>query len=180
MYEPLKDKDVLFVGAHPMAGREFSGFEYSLDNLFDNASFIVTPFDDTPAHIIEFIKYFAQKLQFSKVVVTTPKEHDKVIAFTSQLAHIVSNAYIKSPSAKQQSGFSAGSFQDLTRVAKLDENMWTDLFMLNKGALLFEIDTIIENLKEYREAIEKNDNNSLKQLLKDGRILKEESLNNSK
>lgn len=178
VYKPLKDKGVLFVGAHPMAGREFSGFEYSLDNLFDNASFIVTPFEDTPAHITEFIKYFAQKLQFGKIVVTTPEEHDRVIAFTSQLAHVVSNAYMKSPSAKQESGFSAGSFQDLTRVAKLDENMWTDLFMLNKKALLFEIDTIIEKLQEYKRAMENDNSEELKQLLREGRLLKEESLKN--
>lgn len=180
VYNPLKQKGVIFVGAHPMAGREFSGFEYSLDNLFDNASFIVTEFDDTPAHITEFIKYFALKLQFKKVVVTTPTEHDRVIAFTSQLAHIVSNAYIKSPSMKQQSGFSAGSYEDLTRVAKLDENMWTDLFMLNKDALLFEIDTIIKKISEYKVALENSDSENLRQLLKEGRVLKEESIKKNK
>lgn len=174
--QPLSEQGVIFVGCHPMAGREFSGFAYSLDNLFDRASFIITPPPNTPAHITEFIKYFAQKLQFLKVVVSTPEEHDRVIAFTSQLAHVVSNAYIKSPSLQQQSGFSAGSFLDLTRVAKLNEDMWTDLFMMNKQPLIYEIDTIIEKLTEYKSAMLKDDNAQLKALLKEGRILKEESL----
>jgi prephenate dehydrogenase len=176
--EPLAQQGVLFVGCHPMAGREFSGFAYSLDNLFDNASFIMTPPPETPAHIIEFFKYFAQKLQFGKIVVSTPEEHDRVIAFTSQLAHVVSNAYIKSPSLEQEAGFSAGSFLDLTRVAKLNEDMWTDLFLMNRKALLFELDTIIEKLGEYRDAMEQDDGERLKQLLRDGRIRKEKSAAN--
>lgn len=176
--EPLAEQGVVFVGCHPMAGREFSGFAYSLDSLYENASFIITPGERTPAHITEFIKYFAQKLQFKKVVISTPEEHDRVIAFTSQLAHVVSNAYIKSPSLQQQSGFSAGSFLDLTRVAKLNEFMWTDLFMMNKGPLIYEIDTIIEKLSEYKQAMLENDSKRLQELLKEGRILKEESLKN--
>lgn len=174
--KPLAEQGVLFVGCHPMAGREFSGFAYSLDNLYEHASFIITPQDNTPAHIIEFIKYFAQKLQFEKVVVSTPEEHDRVIAFTSQLAHVVSNAYIKSPSLQQQAGFSAGSFLDLTRVAKLNEDMWTSLFMMNKGPLIYEIDTIIEKLTEYKDAMLDGDSERLRTLLREGRILKEESL----
>lgn len=173
---PLDQAGVQFVGCHPMAGREFSGFAYSLDNLFDHASFIITPQPDTPAHIIEFFKYFAQKLQFGKIVVSTPEEHDRVIAFTSQLAHVVSNAYIKSPSLQKESGFSAGSFLDLTRVAKLNENMWTDLFIMNRDPLLFELDTILEKLGQYRDAIADGDDLRLKELLREGRILKEESL----
>lgn len=174
--EPLRTHDVVFVGCHPMAGREFSGFAHSVDSLYENASFIITPQPDTPAHITEFIKYFAQKLQFKKVVVTTAEEHDRVIAFTSQLAHVVSNAYIKSPSLQQEAGFSAGSFLDLTRVAKLNASMWCDLFMLNQGPLIAEIDTIIEHLQQYKTAMLANDREKLRQLLHDGSMLKEESL----
>lgn len=173
---PLSEQGVIFVGAHPMAGREFSGFAYSLDCLYEDASFIITPDETTPAHTVEFITYFAKKLQFGKVVISTPQEHDRVIAFTSQLAHIVSNAYIKSPSLQQQSGFSAGSFLDLTRVAKLNEDMWTSLFLMNQQPLLFEIDTIIKKLQEYRQAIAQDDAQTLHDLLKEGRILKENSL----
>ena len=169
----LRARDVTFIGVHPMAGREFSGFEYSLDNLFDDASFIMTPLPDTPKEEIHIIEDLANAMHFKKVVKATPEEHDRIIAFTSQLAHVVSNAYIKSPTHQEQLGFSAGSFQDLTRVAKLNENMWTPLFIMNKDALCFEIDYIMDRLKEYRDAIMTENNEVLHDLLRDGRILKE-------
>ena len=176
VHPPLQEKDVIFIGAHPMAGREFSGFEYATADLFANASFVMTPHEDTPIHAVFVVSMLAEQLKFSKVVKSTPEEHDKIIAFTSQLAHIVSNAYVKSPSLELQKGFSAGSFGDLTRVARLNEDMWSSLFTLNKDALLFELDTIINNLGEYKHALENNDADTLRKLLKDGRILKEKSL----
>ncbi len=169
----LAEYDVTFVGTHPMAGREFSGYEYSQDNLFDNASFIVTTSEFVSEAKLNFIVDFGYAVHFKKVVTTTPMEHDRIIAFTSQLAHVVSNAYIKSPTHQEQLGFSAGSFQDLTRVAKLNETMWTPLFMLNKEPLCFEIGYIIDRLTEYKNAIENDDYDTLKLLLRDGRILKE-------
>jgi prephenate dehydrogenase len=175
--EPLfSEYGVHFVGCHPMAGREFSGFDYSLDNLFDQASFIITPTEQTDPSVCQQVKSFAEELGFPKVVFASTQEHDRIIAFTSQLAHVVSNAYVKSPSLQNESGFSAGSFLDLTRVAKLNENMWTDLFLMNREALLFELDTIIHHLTEYRDAIDQQNHNTLKQLLRDGRILKEQSI----
>ena len=171
----LEDQDVTFIGAHPMAGREFSGFEYSLDNLFDEASFIITPTNSVPQAKLNLLEDFAYSIHFKKVVFASPEEHDQIIAFTSQLAHVVSNAYIKSPTHQKQLGFSAGSFQDLTRVAKLNEVMWTPLFMLNKEPLCFEIDYIIYRLTEYRNAMQSGDSDRLCELLKDGRILKEET-----
>lgn len=173
---PLADRGVHFVGTHPMAGREFSGFQYSTDNLFDNASFIITPISETQDKSVNFVSDFAKSLRFQRVVISTPQEHDQIIAFTSQLAHVVSNAYVKSPSLLKQSGFSAGSFQDLTRVAKLNEAMWSSLFLLNREALLFELDTLIAHLKEYREALDTGDERKLTELLRDGRLLKEQSL----
>ena len=169
----LAQNDVTFIGVHPMAGREFSGFEYSLDNLFDEASFIITPSSDVSQTKINLLEDFAYAIHFKKVVIASPEEHDQIIAFTSQLAHVVSNAYIKSPTHQKQLGFSAGSFQDLTRVAKLNDDRWTPLFMLNKEPLCFEIDYIIARLTEYRDAMINGDNERLKQLLRDGRILKE-------
>ncbi len=169
----LEKYGVTFIGTHPMAGREFSGFEYSLDNLFDEASFIITPSESVPQAKLNLLEDLIYAIHFKKVVFATPEEHDQIIAFTSQLAHVVSNAYIKSPTHQKQLGFSAGSFQDLTRVAKLNEVMWTPLFMLNKNPLLFEIDYIINSLTEYRNALADGDNEKLKSLLKDGRILKE-------
>ncbi|MDE5859832.1 MAG: prephenate dehydrogenase [Oscillospiraceae bacterium] len=171
----LESRGVTFIGAHPMAGREFSGFEYSLDNLFDEASFIITPSPDIPQAKLNLLEDLAYSIHFKKVVFSTPEEHDRIIAFTSQLAHIVSNAYIKSPTHSRQLGFSAGSFQDLTRVAKLNEVMWTPLFMLNKGPLCDEINCIIEKLTEYRDAMENGDSERLSELLKEGRMLKEET-----
>ena len=171
----LEERNVTFIGTHPMAGREFSGFEYSLDNLFDEASFIITPSDSVPQAKCNLLKDLAYNIHFKKVVFATPEEHDQIISFTSQLAHVVSNAYIKSPTHQKQLGFSAGSFQDLTRVARLNEIMWTPLFMLNKGPLCDEIDCIIEKLTEYRDAMQSGDSERLKELLKEGRILKEET-----
>lgn len=174
----LNGKNVSFVGCHPMAGREFSGFEYSVDNLFEKASFIMTPTEKTSRKAVEFVGAFAKKIGFAKVVISNCEEHDRVIAFTSQLAHVVSNAYIKSPSLLKQAGFSAGSFKDLTRVAKLNENMWTELFLMNREPLLFEIENIIKSLEEYKKALADNNASVLKDLLKNGRELKEQSIAN--
>ncbi len=169
----LEEKEVLFVGVHPMAGREFSGFDYATDSLFDNSSFIITPTEKTPQIAVDLLSTLAGSIGFGKAVVTTPEKHDQVIAYTSQLAHVVSNAYVKSPSVNDYNGFSAGSFMDLTRVAKLNENMWTELFMCNKEALLFEINHILSSITQYRDAIQSEDREKLRALLKDGRILKE-------
>lgn len=169
----LSEHNVLFVGTHPMAGREFSGFDYSTDDLFDNASFIITPSETTPQIAIDLLSTLAGSIGFSKAVISTPEKHDQVIAYTSQLAHIVSNAYVKSPSVLEFNGFSAGSFMDLTRVAKLNEDMWTSLFMCNKEALLNELNQIIKSISEYRDAISTDNYELLHELLKNGRILKE-------
>ncbi|MCM1299343.1 MAG: prephenate dehydrogenase [Firmicutes bacterium] len=169
----LEERGVIFVGAHPMAGREFSGFEYSTDTLFDNASFIITPTEKTPSIATNLLSTLAGSIGFGNVVIASPEKHDQIIAYTSQLAHVVSNAYVKSPSVSDFNGFSAGSFMDLTRVAKLNEDMWTDLFMCNKQALLTEIDQILKNITEYRSALAENDSDRLRSLLRDGRILKE-------
>ncbi|WP_124100928.1 prephenate dehydrogenase [Ruminococcus sp. Marseille-P6503] len=169
----LADEGVRFLGCHPMAGREFSGFAYSVDNLFEKASFIMTPTDNTPMSAVKEISKLAYNIGFAKCVVSSPEEHDEVIAFTSQLAHVVSSAYIKSPSLMKQAGFSAGSFKDLTRVAKLNEDMWTTLFIMNKKPLVSEISHIIKCLEDYRDAIDGEDYQRLSSLLKEGRELKE-------
>lgn len=162
-----------FVGCHPMAGREFSGFDYSVDDLFENASFIITKTDKTDENSIDEIAALAGELGFGRVVVTTPEVHDSTIAYTSQLAHIVSSAYVKSPTLKNESGFSAGSFRDLTRVAYLNADMWTDIFMQNRQPLIYEIDTIIKNLTNYSQVLKNADRSGLHALLKEGSELKE-------
>ena len=175
----LGEYGVSFLGCHPMAGREFSGFDYAVDNLFDRASFIITQTERTPTKIVATVGNLAYEIGFRRVTVSTPEEHDRIIAFTSQLAHIVSSAYVKSPTLTKQSGFSAGSFKDLTRVAKLNEDMWTSLFLLNKKPLVTEISCIIDRLSEYKEALESENAERLHDLLKDGRELKELSNNMS-
>ncbi|SDA12222.1 prephenate dehydrogenase [Ruminococcus sp. YE71] len=175
--QPLADEGVRFLGCHPMAGREFSGFAYSLDNLFEKASFIMTPTDNTPISAVKEVSAFAYKIGFAKCVVSSPSEHDEIIAFTSQLAHVVSSAYIKSPTLDKKSGFSAGSFKDLTRVAKLNADMWTVLFEMNSKALTNELDSIISALTDYRDSIKAHDSERLHQLLEEGTRLKEKSNN---
>lgn len=170
---PLNRLGVRFVGCHPMAGREFSGFDYARADLFDGASFILTPDEHTDPSAVAELEAFARSIGFGQTVTASPEEHDRIIAATSQLAHVVSNAYMKSPTLQKEAGFSAGSYLDLTRVAKLNEEMWTSLFLLNREALLYEVDTIMEHLSQYRDALNRQDAPGLRELLKEGRLLKE-------
>lgn len=170
------EKGLEYIGVHPMAGREVGGYINSTSELFVNANFIIVPFEDSSAEKIDVLKTFAKQLKVGKIIVTSPDSHDKMIAYTSQLAHIVSSAYVKSPELELECGFSGGSFQDMTRIATMNESMWTDLFMKNRDNLKFELETLISNLKKYSEALEDNDSEKMKELIKDGRILKEENL----
>lgn len=174
LYETSKENGFIFVGAHPMAGLHLSGFEHSTAKIFNNSSMILTPYEDTPWGYINTIKELFLKIGFTNIQMSTPGEHDKIIAFTSQLAHIVSNAYVKSPNALIHKGFSAGSYKDLTRVAYLNENMWSELFLENRDNLINEIDSIVNNLVQYKEAMENNDRERLEELLRDGKLLKEQ------
>ena len=173
MWRVAGENGFKFIGAHPMAGRHLSGFEYSLVNLFDDASMIVIPPADIEIGELEALKKLFTDMGFSNIQYSTPEEHDRIIAFTSQLAHVVSNAYVKSPNAKVHAGFSAGSYKDLTRVAKLNETMWTELFLENSDNLANEIDTIIANLQQYSDAIRAGDADTLRELLRVGRECKE-------
>lgn len=173
LFETAQQNGFTFIGAHPMAGLHFSGFEYSEVNMFSDASMIVVPPKNVDIRELERIKALFLKIGFTNIQISTPEEHDKIISYTSQLAHIVSNAYVKSPEAEVHNGFSAGSYKDLTRVAKLNEVMWTELFLENEDNLVKEVDGIIENLKKYSEALKANDAAALKELLKDGRERKE-------
>lgn len=152
--------DLYFVGAHPMAGREFSGIDHSTKNLFDRASLILVPVN-LPLAGLAKMKEEALKIGFGDVVFTTAEEHDRIIAFTSQLAHVVSSAYVRSPSAEEHRGFSAGSYRDLTRVARLNPEMWTQLMLEDRDFLSEEIDGLIERLKEYSDALKANDRAAL-------------------
>ena len=165
-----------YVGIHPMAGKEFGGYYNSTADLFIKANFIVAPFDDSSEKDIELLTNVAKEIGAGKIVVTSPENHDKMIAYTSQLAHIVSSAYVKSPELGLECGFSGGSFQDMTRIATMNEKMWTDLFMQNRENLQYELDTLIANLNKYSEALKSGDSEKLRSLIAEGRELKEENL----
>lgn len=157
-----------FTGGHPMAGAHYSGFKHSNALLFTGASMIIVPprFDDIAQ--INNIKLMLEPMRFGNITVTTAEKHDEIIAFTSQLAHIISNAYVKSPTARIHTGYSAGSYKDLSRVACLNADMWTDLFMDNKNHLLSELDVFIASLNEYRTALTESNSAKMHRLLSEG------------
>ena len=158
-----------YIGGHPMAGKERGGFTSATDSLYVGASMILTPDKRTDMQLLETLKSFFLDIGFAGLTFSDPEEHDRIIAFTSQLAHITSSAYVKSPEAQRRRGFSAGSFQDMTRVARLDEDMWTELFLDDADYLTKEVGELIRHLTEYQEALQTRDAEKLHTLLKDGR-----------
>ena len=172
---PLAEKyGFTFVGGHPMAGTQFSGFKYSRATLFRGAPMVLVPpvFDDIS--LLERVKEALKPCGFGSFSVTTAEDHDKMIAFTSQMPHILSNAFIKSPTALNHKGFSAGSYKDLTRVAWLNAPMWAELFLENRENVLFELDTYLNSLNAYRQAVADGDFDRLVELLEEGKKRKEE------
>ena len=163
-----------FVGGHPMAGSHFSGFKYSRANLFQNQPMVLVPpvFDDIG--LLQRVKDALAPCHFGQFSVTTARDHDRMIAFTSQMPHILGNAFIKSPTALEHKGFSAGSYKDLTRVAWLNAPMWAELVLNNRDHMLFELKTYIQALQAYETAIENNDFGTLVALLDEGKRRKEE------
>lgn len=162
-----------FVGGHPMAGLQYSGYKHSRANMFGGASFIMVPPVHDDINLLDRVKTALMPLGFKRFIVTNAGFHDRMIAYTSQMCHVVSNAFIKSPSAQYHKGYSAGSFRDLTRVSRLNEAMWTELFIENKENLLAELDHLIGSLHSYREAIAEGDSEKLRALLKEGSEAKE-------
>lgn len=168
-----EEHKLVYIGGHPMAGKERWGYAYADAMLFEHASMLLTPAENASTEDVEIVTELCKSAGFSRVICTTAEEHDAVIAYTSQLAHVVSGAYMKSKTAEKHDGFSAGSYRDLTRVAKLNENMWTELFLYNKTHLVDEIDAVIGHLQEYREALAENDEVRLKELIREARERKE-------
>lgn len=162
-----------FVGGHPMAGKEHSGFGNADADLFVGASYILTPTDNTNADALACMQELARQMGCARLTVTDPGKHDQVIAFTSQLPHVLAGAYVMSPSCPEYRGFSAGSYRDVSRVATVDENLWSRLFLLNGDALCSEIDGLIDRLQQYRDAIAVGDEERLKAILTEGRLRKE-------
>lgn len=173
-FEIAAEYGFTFIGGHPMAGKQFSGIKYASEDLFRGATIILVPKAREDLFAVSRLSELLHEAGFRSTTVTTAEKHDEMIAFTSQLAHVVSNAYIKSPTAREHRDFSAGSYRDLTRVAKLNETMWTELFLDNADALGRELNWLIGALTEYRDALEAGDADRLKALLREGRERKEE------
>lgn len=174
--QPLRERGVEFIGAHPMAGTEYSGFAFAKADMFANASYLLTPTKDTDPEKLMVLKKLARDMGFKHVLVTDAETHDQSIAYTSQLGHVVSNGYIRSSTLPKEKGFSAGTFLDMTRVARLDPDIWSQLFVLNKDNLLNEVDQLIAHMTEMREAIDAEDQRAICQLLRKGRQLKQQNV----
>lgn len=173
-FKIAEEEGFTFVGCHPMAGTKFSGMAYSKADMYEGAPMVVVPprFDDIT--LLEEVKRLFAPCGFGSFHIAHADEHDQMIAFTSQMPHVVSNAFIKSPNSRKHTGFSAGSYKDMTRVAWLNPTMWTQLFLENKDHLIFEIENLQNELQKYKEALENDDAEELTRLLDEGRKIKEE------
>lgn len=165
-----------FVGGHPMAGRERSGYDFSTEDIFFNRSYIFTETPNTDKAAVNELSAMALDIGCADVTITSPAHHDKMIAYTSQIPHILAGAYMNSPTSATHKGYSAGSYHDVSRVASVDENLWTQLFLSNKDNLLYEIDILIRNLQDYKDAMSCGDAARLSGIIKTGRILKERDI----
>lgn len=168
-----KRRNYHYVGLHPMAGKETSGIASASPTLFKKANLIITHAPQTDIKDVDILKGYAKTMGFGKIVECTASEHDKKIALTSQLAHIVSNAYVKSPQVKGCDGFTGGSFQDMTRIAGVDEDVWTPLYACNRENITKELNMLIEHLSKYRDALSAQDDIQLKETLREGRLIRE-------
>ena len=173
LYPVVKEHNLTFIGMHPMAGLEKFGYDNSIPDMFQGASLILTPYEDTDREKVKLLADCIMKTGFVRLQISTPTEHDEVIAYTSQLAHVVSGAYVMSKTSEKHVGFSAGSFRDMTRVAHLNEHMWTELFMDNRENLARETDELIERLKDYSDALKNGDREKLFDILRRGRERKD-------
>jgi len=169
-----KEHGFKFVGCHPMAGTKYSGMTYSKVDMFVGAPMVIVPDEKEDEGFIEYVKGYFKPLKFGSYCLSTADNHDHMIAFTSQMAHLVSNAYIKSPTARKHEGFSAGSYKDMTRVAWLNPQMWTELFFDNKDFLIEEIEILVGELEKYKVALENDNRDEMYRLLDEGRRIKEE------
>ena len=167
-----KEFGFVFVGSHPMAGKEKNGFDVSDAELYKGASYIITPCGAEQKYV-DIVSDFALSIGFGTVKITTPEEHDRMIAFTSQLPHVLACSYVLSPCCPNHKGFSAGSYRDVSRVANINSKLWSELFLENKEPLVKELDILIENITQIIDAIKKEDRETLTDLLEQGHKVKQ-------
>jgi prephenate dehydrogenase len=172
-FDLAKKYNFVFVGGHPMAGTQYSGIKYAKETLFKGAPMVIVPPIKDDIYFLERVKKLLAPAMFGRITVTTADEHDAMIAFTSQLSHVIASSYIKSPSAERQGGFAGGTYRDMTRVAYLNAPMWSEIFISNKDCLLAEIDSLIDNMSKYRKAISEENVDELRELLEEGSRRKE-------
>ena len=168
-----KPRRYRYVGLHPMAGKEKSGIKVADADLFKGKNLVITVCPNTDEGALALAEGLAREIGFGRIVRCSAAEHDRKIALTSQLAHIVSNAYIRSPEARGIAGFTGGSFQDMTRVGGVDEELWSELYLLNRENLLRETEGLISRLSEVASALGAGDGEALKSCLKEGRLAHE-------
>lgn len=164
----------IFVAGHPMAGKEKSGFTASDPSIFVGASYIIAPCG-APGWAVQAVEGLALEMGFGQIVHTTPERHDQVIAFTSQAPHVLACAYVLSPRCKEHRGFSAGSYRDVSRVADINDALWTRLFLDNREALVAELDQLAGALGRFRDAIAAGDADGLQGLLRQASQAKREN-----
>jgi len=170
-----RPRNFRYIGTHPMAGKEVSGVENACANLFDGASIIIVNNRNSDIYAVQVITELAAEMGFKKIIECSAEEHDRKIAYTSQLAHVVSNAYVKNEEIKGCLGFTGGSFQDMTRIAGVDENVWAELYLLNKQNLSSQIASLISSLDEIKSALDSGNEEELKRVLEEGRVVFEEN-----
>lgn len=161
-------RNIRYVGAHPMAGKEVSGIENACADLFDRASMVITHGEKTDKDAVNVIKKLVKDMGFKYIVECSPKLHDRKIAYTSQLAHVVSNCYVNDPEIDGCLGFTGGSFQDMTRIAGVDENMWAQLFCANKENLIEKVLNLRAALDNFLAALESGDEKKVKEVFSVG------------
>ena len=161
-----------YIGSHPMAGKEKTGFSVSDETLFMGASLLITPCG-APHEAVNMLSKLALEIGFGTIKITTPEEHDRMIAFTSQLPHVLACAYVLSPSCPNHNGFSAGSYRDVSRVANINAKLWTELFLENREPLVAELEVLNQNLTSIFQAIKNEDKETLYALLEQGHQVKQ-------
>lgn len=159
-------KDVEFIASHPMAGKEVSGVRNSDDHIFEIANFIITPTPNNSKRAIAFMKDFAAILNFHHITTLTPKQHDEMIGFVSQLTHVIAVSLMNTNDNTHLVEYTGDSFRDLTRIAKINENMWSELFFLNKDNLIREIEDFEKELNHLKQKLADNDEAGLKALFR--------------
>lgn len=170
--EIARENGFSYVGGHPMAGKERSGFAASEAGLFFGASYILTPLG-APEGAVETLSSLAESMGFGCVKITSPAHHDRMIAFTSQVPHVLACAYVMSPACDTHGGFSAGSYRDVSRVAKINAPLWADLFLYNRAALSAELSELSANIEKIKAAVDSADREALTALLQTARDRKE-------